>query len=168
VPPDYKEKDPNEFKRAGNLYPAGYYNHEMKGVNFDYLSDVSSPDVTPPGRGCPAKVANHRTTVRIQRRCRELTVLLGFADEERLELIGTIIDWGRRIVALSLSRREMDELKIKAAALEEKKLIAAEKFLEEQEQVDAVTEQASVAKNFLRDAIVNNVREITEYVMICI
>jgi hypothetical protein len=32
---DYKEKDSSEFKGAGSLYPAGYYNYEMEGVNFD-------------------------------------------------------------------------------------------------------------------------------------
>jgi hypothetical protein len=106
--PDYKEKDSNEFKGADNLYPTGYYNYEMEGVNFDYLDGVLSPDVTPRDHGRPAKVANHRTNARIQRRCQELTVMLGLMDEERLELITTVRDQGRALVALSSSRTEMD------------------------------------------------------------
>jgi hypothetical protein len=162
APPDNKEKESNEFKGADNLYPAGYYNHELKGVNVDCLSDGSSHDVTPRGRGRPAKVLNHCTTARIQRRCQELTILLGFVDEERLELITTVRDQGRALVALSSSRRQMDKLKIKAAALEEQTVIAADKFLEAQEQVDTAMEEASVARDFLRDIIVNNATEITK------
>jgi hypothetical protein len=132
----------------------------MEGVNFDYLSDVWSPTVTPCGRGCPAKVANNRTNVRIQRRCQEVTVMLGLADEERLELTATVRDQGRALVTFSSSQREMDGLKIEAAALEEKN--AAEKLLEAQEQVDAAMEEASIARDFLRDVILNNATEIAE------
>jgi hypothetical protein len=51
APPDYKEKDSNKFKVADKLYPDGCYNYEIEGFNFDYLSDVSSPDVIPRHRG---------------------------------------------------------------------------------------------------------------------
>jgi hypothetical protein len=66
APPDYKEKDSNEFTGADNLYPAGYYNYKMEGVNFDSLSDFSGPDVTSRDCGRPSKVATHRTTARTQ------------------------------------------------------------------------------------------------------
>jgi hypothetical protein len=48
--------------------------------------------------------------------------MLGFADEEWLELIVTVRYKGRALDALSSSRIEMDGLKIEAAALEEKML----------------------------------------------
>jgi hypothetical protein len=162
VSPDYKEKHSNEFKAADNLYPAGYYDYEMEGVNFYYLSDFSTPDVTPRDRGRPGKVVNHRSNTRFQRRKQELAVILGLADEERLELITTARDQGRALVALSSSGREMDDLKIKVAALEEKNVISAEKLLEAHAQVDATMEETSVARDFLRDVIVNNTTEITE------
>jgi hypothetical protein len=41
-------------------------------------------------------------------------------------------------------------------------VIAAEKLLEEREQVKGAMEEASIACNFLRDIIVNNATEITE------
>jgi hypothetical protein len=91
------------LRGADNLNPAGYYKYEMEGVNVDYLSDVSSPDVTPRGHGFHAKVANHRTTARIQRRCQELTLMLGLTDEERLELIATLRYQGRALVVLPSS-----------------------------------------------------------------
>jgi hypothetical protein len=98
-----------------------YYNYEMEGVDFNYLSDVLIPDKSPRGRGRPDKVANDHAAATIQGRCQELTVMLGLADEERLALITKFRDQGRVLVALSSSRREMDELKIKAAALIEKR-----------------------------------------------
>jgi hypothetical protein len=64
APPDYKEKNSIEFKMFANLYTAGHYNYEMEVVNFDYLSDVSSPDATPRRRGRPDKVINYRTNAR--------------------------------------------------------------------------------------------------------
>jgi hypothetical protein len=45
----------------------------------------------------------------------------------------------------------MDELKIKAALLEAKNVIAADKLLEAQEQVETATEEASVAHHFFND-----------------
>jgi hypothetical protein len=125
VPPDYKEKDSNEFKMLANLYTAGHYNYEMEVVNFDYLSDVSSPNATPRGHGCPRKIINHRINARFQRRNQELTVVLGLAEEEHLELITTVGEQEKARVALSSSRREMDDLKIKTAAHEEKNVTAA-------------------------------------------
>jgi hypothetical protein len=160
--PDYKAKHSNEFKAADNLYPAGYHDYEMEGVNFDYLSEFSTPDVTPVDRGRPGKVVNHHSNTRFQRRNQELAVILGLADEERLELIATVRDQGRALVALSSSGREMDDLKIKVAALEEKNVISAEKLLEAKSQVDAAMEETSIARNLLRDVIVNNTTEITE------
>jgi hypothetical protein len=65
-------------------------------------------------------------------------------------------------VAFSSSRRETDYLKIKAAALEEKSSTSADKSVEAQEQVDAAMAEASVARDFLRDIIVNNPTETTE------
>jgi hypothetical protein len=56
----------------------------------------------------------------------------------------------------------MGDLKMKAAALEEKNATAADKLVEAQEQVDAVMEEASVSRDFMRDFIVNNATEITE------
>jgi hypothetical protein len=82
--PDYKEKYSNELKVVGNLYPAGYYNYNMEGVNFDYLSDVPIPDVIHCGRGRPAKVANYCSTARFKRRCQKLTVMMAMADNELL------------------------------------------------------------------------------------
>jgi hypothetical protein len=56
----------------------------------------------------------------------------------------------------------MDDLKIKAAALEEENATSADKLVEAQEQVDAAMTEASVARDFLRDIIVNDATEITE------
>jgi hypothetical protein len=66
APPDYKEKDSNEFKVADNLNPDGCCNYEMEGVNFDYLSDVSIPGLISRRRGRPAKFTNHPSTARFQ------------------------------------------------------------------------------------------------------
>jgi hypothetical protein len=90
APPDCKEKDSNELKNFANVYTAGHYNYEMEVVNFDYLSDVSSPDAPPRGRGCPDKVINYRSNARFARRNQELTVMLGLAEEERLKLVPTV------------------------------------------------------------------------------
>jgi hypothetical protein len=57
---------------------------------------------------------------------------------------------------------EMDCLKMKAAALEEKNATAADKLVEAQEQVDAAMAEVSVARDFLRDIIFSNPTEITE------
>jgi hypothetical protein len=162
APPDYKEKNSDEFKTFSNVYTAGHYNCEMEVVNFDYLSDVSSSDTPPRGRGRPDKVINYRSNARFARRNHELTVMLGLAEEERLELVATVREQEKARVALSSSRREMDYLKKKAAALEEKNATAADKLVEAQEQVDAEMAEASVARDFLRDAIINNATEITE------
>jgi hypothetical protein len=40
APPEYKEKDSNEFKIFSNLYTPGHYNYDMEVVAFDYLSDI--------------------------------------------------------------------------------------------------------------------------------
>jgi hypothetical protein len=92
APPDYKDKDWNEFKVADNFYSAGYY-----------LSVASIPDVIQHRRGRPAKVANHCNTARFQRRCQELKAMMALADKERLELIATGRDQGKVLVALSSS-----------------------------------------------------------------
>jgi hypothetical protein len=76
--------------------------------------------------------------------------------------VATVREQEKAIVALSSSRIEMDYLKMKAAALEEKNATAADKLVEAQEQVDAAMVEASVARDFLRDVIVNNATEITE------
>jgi hypothetical protein len=65
-------------------------------------------------------------------------------------------------VELSSCRIEIDYLKIKAAALEEKNATKADKLVEAQEQVNAAMADASAARDFLRDIIVNNPTEITE------
>jgi hypothetical protein len=137
APPDYKEKDSNEFKNFVNVYTAGHYNYEMEEINFDYLSDVSSADAPPRGRGHPDKVINYRSNERFERRNQELMVMLGLAEEERLELVATVREREKALVALASSRREMDDLKVKSAALEEKNSTAADKLVEAQEQVDA-------------------------------
>jgi hypothetical protein len=164
APRDYKEKDSNDFKVFANLYPAGHYNYEMEVVNFDYLIDVSNPDATPRGRGRPGKVVNHRSNARFQRQNQDLMVMLGLglAEEECLELIATARDQGKVLVALSSPRRKMENLKIKAAALEYINAIAAKKLLEAQEIVDTEMEEASVARIFLKDGTVNNATEIAE------
>jgi phosphotransferase system HPr-like phosphotransfer protein len=156
APPDYKEKDSNEFNNFANVYTAGHYNYEMEVVNFDYLSDVLSPDAPPCGRGHPDKVIHYRSNTRFAQRNQELTVMLGLAEEERLELVATVREQEKALVALSSSRREMDDLKLKAAALEEKHARAADKLVEAQEQVDAAMEEVSVAHAFFRDTISNN------------
>jgi hypothetical protein len=53
-------------------------------------------------------------------------------------------------------------LKMKAAALEEKNATAADKLVEAQTQVDAAMAEVSVARDFLRDVIINDATEITE------
>jgi hypothetical protein len=58
APPEYKEKDSNEFKTVSNMYTAGHYNYELEVVDFDNLSDVSSSDTPPRGRGRPDKAIN--------------------------------------------------------------------------------------------------------------
>jgi hypothetical protein len=155
APPDYKEKDSNEFKNFANMYTAGHYNYEIEVVIFGYLSDFSSPDAPPHGCGRPDKVINYRSNARFARRNQELTVMLGLAEEERLELVTTVREQEKALVALYSSRREMDDLKMKASALE-KNATAADKLVEAQEQVDETMEEASVAHHFLRDVIVNN------------
>jgi hypothetical protein len=82
--------------------------------------------------------------------------MLGLVEEERLELVATVREQEKTLVALYSSRREMDELKMKAAALGEKNATAADKLVEAQEQVDSEMEEASVAHDFLKDAISNN------------
>jgi hypothetical protein len=76
---DYKEKDSNEVKVFGHVYSTGKHCNDMEGDNLD----VSSPDVINRGRGRPTKVPKHRTTVRVQRRCQELKVVLELANEEQ-------------------------------------------------------------------------------------
>jgi hypothetical protein len=83
--------------------------------------------------------------------------MLGLADEELVELIATVRYQGRALVTLSSSQREMEELNIKETALEEKYVIASDNFLEAQDQVEAAMEdEASVARDFLKDVIINN------------
>jgi hypothetical protein len=129
APPDYKEKDSNEFKTFSNVYTAGHYNYDMEVVNFDYLSDVSSSDMPPHGRGRPDKVINYRSNTRFARRNHELMVMLGLSEEERLELVSTVREQEKALVALSSSRIEMDYLKVKEAAREEKNATAADKLV---------------------------------------
>jgi CRISPR/Cas system-associated endonuclease/helicase Cas3 len=136
APPEYEEKDSDEFKTVLNMYTAGHYNNEMEVVDFDNLSDVSSSNTPTHGRGCPDKAINYRSSARFAQRNHELTA--------------TVRDQEKALVALSSSRREMDDLKIKAAALEEKNARAADKLVEAQEQVDAAMAEASVARDFLR------------------
>jgi hypothetical protein len=162
APPGYKEKDSDEFKTFSNVYTAGHYNYEMELLNFYYLSDVSSSDTTPHGGGRPDKVINYCSKARFTRRNHELTVMLGLAEEERLEPVTTVREQEKALVALSSSRREMDYLKMKAAALQEKNDTAADKLVVAQEQVDAAMAEASVARDFLMDVIVINATEITE------
>jgi hypothetical protein len=162
APPDYKEKDSKEFKIFFNVYTAGHYNYEMEVVDFDYLSGVSSSDTPPRGRGRPDKVINYSSNARFARRNHELTVMLGLAEDQCLELVATVREQEKALVELSSSRRELDYLKMKAADLEEKNATAADKLVEAQEQVDAAMAEASVARDFLRDVIVNNASEITE------
>jgi hypothetical protein len=90
APLDYKEKELNEFKVAGNLYCIGWYNNNIEGVNCDYFSDVSSPDAIHRDHGCPVKVSNHRSTVRFQQRCKELTVMVAIANEGGIELVSQV------------------------------------------------------------------------------
>jgi hypothetical protein len=153
--PDYKEKHSNEFNMFANVYTDGHYNYEMEVVNFDYLSDVSSSDAPPRGHGLPHKVINYCSNSRFARRNQELTVMLGLAEEERLELVTTVREQEKARVALSSPRREMDDLKMKAAALK-KNTTEADKLVEAQEQVDAEMAEESVARDFLRDVIVND------------
>jgi hypothetical protein len=120
APLDYKEKESKEFKLAGNLYRTGWYNNDMDAVHFDDFSVVSIPDVIHRGYGRPAKVPNHRSTARFQRRCQELVVMVAMVHEAWQELVDQVRYQRRVLVALSSSRREMDELKLKAAALEPK------------------------------------------------
>jgi hypothetical protein len=116
APPDYKEKDSDEFKTFSNVYTAGHYNYEMEVVNFDYLSDVSSSDTPPRGRGRPDKVINYRSNARFARRYHALTVMLGLAEEERLELLATVREQDKALVTLSSSRRETDYLKMSSCS----------------------------------------------------
>jgi hypothetical protein len=162
APSEYEEKDSDEFKTVLNLYTAGHYNYEMEVVDFDNLSDVSSFNSPPRGRGRPDKAINYRSNARVARRNHELTVVLGLAEDERLELVATVREQEKARVALFSSRREMDYLKMKSATLKEKKFTAADKLVEAQEQVYAAMVEASVARDFLRDVIVNNATEITE------
>jgi hypothetical protein len=120
----------------------------MEVVNFDYLSDVSSPDASPRGRDHPDKVINYHSNARFARRNQELTVMLCLAEDERLKLVATVREQEKALVALSSSRREKDDLKMKAAALEEKNTTAADKLVKAQEQVDAVMADASVVRDF--------------------
>jgi hypothetical protein len=162
APPEYKEKDSDEFKNLSNVYTAGHYNYEMEVVDFDDLSYVWSSYTPPRGRGRPDKAINYRSNARFARRNHELTVMLGLAEDERLELVATVREQDKALAALSSSRREMDYLKMKSAALEEKNATAADKLVEAQEQVDAAMVEASVARVFFRDGIVNNATEITK------
>jgi hypothetical protein len=145
-----------------NVYTAGHYNYGMEVVNCDYLSDVSKSDAPPRGRGRPDKVITYLSNARFARRNHELTVMLGLADEERIEFVAIVREQEKALVALSSSRREINYLKMKSAALEEKNANAADKLVEAQEQVDAAMAEASVAHDFLRDVIVNNATEITK------
>jgi hypothetical protein len=111
APPEYEEKDSDEFKTVLNMYTAGHYNNEMEVVDFDSLSDVSSSNTPPRGRGRPDKAITYRSNVRFARRNHELTVMLGFAEDQRLKLVTTVRDQEKALVALSSSRREMDDLK---------------------------------------------------------
>jgi hypothetical protein len=56
----------------------------------------------------------------------------------------------------------MAELKIKAPALEEKNVIIEEKLLEAQAPIDAAIEEASFARDFLRDKDAADATEMTE------
>jgi hypothetical protein len=103
---------------------------KLEVVNFYYLSDVSSLDATPRDRGHPDKVINYRSNARFAQRNQELTVMLGLVEEERLKLVTTVREQEKALVVLSSSRREKDDLKIKAAALEEKNATAADKLVE--------------------------------------
>jgi hypothetical protein len=111
------------------VYTAGHYNYEMDVVNFYYLSDFFSSNAPPRGRGRPDKVINYCSNTRFAQHNHELTVILGFAEEERLELVATVREQEKAIVALSSSIREIDYLKVKAAALEEKNDTAADKLV---------------------------------------
>jgi hypothetical protein len=122
-----KKKDSNEFKMFSNVYTAGHYNYKMEVVNFDYLSDISSSDVPTRDRGRLDKVINYRSNERFARHNQELSVMLGLEEEERLELVATVREQEKALMAPSLSRRDMDYLKMKAAALEEKNTTAADK-----------------------------------------
>jgi hypothetical protein len=134
----------------------------MEVVNFDYLSDVSSSDAPPRGRGHPDKVINYRSNARFARRNHQLTVMFSLAEEERIELVTTVREQEKALVSLYSSRREMNYFKMKSAELEEKNATAADKLVEAQEQVEAAMVEASVARDFLRDVIVKNTTEITE------
>jgi hypothetical protein len=105
-PPEYEEKDSDEFKTVLNMYTAVQYNNAMNVVDFDYLSDVSSSNTPNHGRGRPDKAINYRSNARFARRNHELTVMLGFTEDQRLELVATVRDQEKALVALSSSRRE--------------------------------------------------------------
>jgi hypothetical protein len=109
APPEYKENESDEFKTVSNMYTAGHYNYEMEVVDFDNLSDVSSSDTPPRGRGRHDKAINYRSNARFARRNHELTVMLGLAEDEHLEPVATVRDQIEALVALSSSRREMDD-----------------------------------------------------------
>jgi hypothetical protein len=64
APPEYEEKDSDEFKTVLNMYTAGHYNNEMEVVDFDNLSDVSRSNTATRGRGCPEKAINYRSNAR--------------------------------------------------------------------------------------------------------
>jgi hypothetical protein len=101
----------------------------MEVADFDYLSDFSSSDTPPRVNGRPDKVINYLSNTRFARRNHELMVMLGLAEEERLELVATVREQDKVLVVLFSSRREVDYLKIKAAALEEKNTTAADKLV---------------------------------------
>jgi hypothetical protein len=113
------------------------------------LECVSSSNTPPRGRGRPDKDINYCSNASSSRRNHELTVVLGLAEEERLELVATLTEQEKALVALSSSRRDMDYLKMKASALEEKHATVADKLVEAQEQVDASMAEASVSRGFL-------------------
>jgi hypothetical protein len=80
------------------VYTPGHYNYEMEVVGFDYLSDVSSSDAPPSGRGRPDKVINYQSNARFARRNQELTVMLGLAEEDRVELVATVREQEKALV----------------------------------------------------------------------
>jgi hypothetical protein len=112
---DYKEKDSKYFNVAGNVYHTVHYYNDMRGVNID----LTSPDVINPRRGRPVKAPQHRTTVRVQRRCQQLKMVLALANEEHQLMIAHVSEQTRVLAATQLeTQREMDELKLKAAVQE--------------------------------------------------
>jgi hypothetical protein len=100
APPEYEEKDSDEFKTVLNMYTDGHYNNEMEVVDFDNLSDVSISNTPPRGRGRPGKAINYRSSARFAQRNHELTVMLGFAEDQRLELVATVRDQEKALAAL--------------------------------------------------------------------